>query len=283
VTPSFKSLLAKPVAEAIRASVAARAAKFAAAHGRKPKLSVVIVGDDPGSLIYTNNKRETALKLGMESEIVKFPATATALEVRAAVARLNEDPSVDGILVQRPLPPTFKEEEVLYWVSPEKDVDAFHPENLGRLTLGLPCFRPCTPAGVMEILQHYEIDPAGKTACVIGRSSIVGKPMAALLLNANATVIMAHSRTRNLKELTLQAEILVVAVGRAKMIDASYVRPGAVVIDVGINRDAQGKVVDDVDSVAGSVLSGGAGQLHPWFQLVLRVAVAAVLPVRLLG
>jgi methylenetetrahydrofolate dehydrogenase (NADP+)/methenyltetrahydrofolate cyclohydrolase len=244
-TPTL--LAAKPVAEAIRKNVAERVQKFKSKYNRAPKLTVVLVGEDPGSVIYTNSKGKAAVAAGMEHETVKFPQTASVAEVHAAIRRLNEDPAVDGILVQRPLPPSFKEEEVLYWISPDKDVDAFHPENVGRLALGLPCFQPCTPTGAMEILNHYGISPAGKTACVIGRSPIVGKPMSMLLLQANATVLQAHSKTPDLRALSRQADIVVAAIGKAEMIDSSYLKPGAIVVDVGINRRADGKVVGDVN------------------------------------
>lgn len=237
---------AKPVVEKLRQSTSTRVAAFKAAHGRVPKLAVVLVGENPASVIYTRKKGEAAIACGMEHTSVTFPATATPAEVKTAVDHLNQDPSVDGILIQRPLPKSFKEEEVLYWVSADKDVDAFHPENTGRLSLGLPCFMPCTPAGVMELLRHYDISVAGKTACVIGRSSIVGKPMAAMLLQADATVLHTHSKTADLRRIALQADILVVAAGKPGLIDGSYVKDGAVVIDVGIHRTESGKVVGDV-------------------------------------
>ncbi|MCM2277965.1 MAG: bifunctional 5,10-methylenetetrahydrofolate dehydrogenase/5,10-methenyltetrahydrofolate cyclohydrolase [Oligoflexia bacterium] len=245
-------LQAKPVVEEIQSKTAEKTKAFTAKHGRKPKLTVVLVGENPASVIYTRKKGETAMKLGMESEIIAFPWSATPEQVRATIDRLNGDANVDGILIQRPLPPSFKEEEVLYWVSPEKDVDAFHPINAGRLMLGLPSFQPCTPAGVMEILRHYKINPSGKLACVIGRSSIVGKPMAALLLQANATVLHTHSKTPDLKAICRQADLVVAAIGKPEAIDASYIKEGAVVIDVGINRTESGKVVGDVayDDVA---------------------------------
>ena len=265
---TFTSLLAKPVAEEIKAETRDRAIRFAQARGRKPKLVVVLVGDNPASMIYVSSKGKTADTLGISSETLTFPATATAAEIQAAVSKLNADPHVDGILIQRPLPPAFREEEVLYWVHPSKDVDAFHPENTGRLSLGLPCFIPCTPAGIMELLRFYKIETRGKIACVVGRSSIVGKPMATLLLRADATVLHAHSRTPDLRSLCRQADIVVAAIGKAKMIDASYVRQGAVVVDVGINRDAAGKVVGDVDfeavsQVASAVtpVPGGVGPM----------------------
>jgi len=240
------TLAAKPVTESIKNSVRERAENFHRVHGRKPKLVVIIVGQDPASVIYTTKKRETAIAVGMESETLAFPSSADPKEVESAIEKLNADPRVDGILIQRPLPKNFKEEEVLFWVAPDKDVDAFHPLNTGKLSLGLPCFAPCTPAGVMEILKHYQINPSGKLACVIGRSSIVGKPMATLLLQANATVLHCHSKTPDLRRIASQADILVVAAGKPGLIDASYVQEGAVVVDVGIHRNSAGKVVGDV-------------------------------------
>lgn len=240
------TLLAKPVAQSVQLEVKQRAENFQRQTQRAPKLVVVLVGEDPASVIYTRKKGETAVQLGLAHETLRLPVTSSPNEVKTALQRLNSDPSVDGILLQRPLPKNFKEEEVVYWISPEKDVDAFHPINTGRLHLGLPCLQPCTPAGVMKILNHYQISPAGKIACVIGRSSIVGKPMAALLLQADATVLHCHSRTPDLRRVTQQAEILVVAVGKMEMIDQSYIRKGAVVIDVGIHRNPQGKIVGDV-------------------------------------
>jgi methylenetetrahydrofolate dehydrogenase (NADP+) / methenyltetrahydrofolate cyclohydrolase len=261
-------LLAKPVTETLHARTRARVEEFQAATGRKPKLSVVLVGDHAASVIYTRRKGEAARDVGMEHETIVFSATATPEEVRAVIARLNADPAVDGILIQRPLPSGFREEDVLYWVAPEKDVDAFHPVNAGRLLLGLPCFAPCTPAGVMEILKHYGISPAGKLAAVVGRSSIVGKPMAALLLQANATVLHCHSRTPDLGAITRQADLVVVAVGKAGTLRGEHVKRGAVVIDVGINRTAEGKVVGDADyasvsEVASAVtpVPGGVGPM----------------------
>jgi len=245
-------LLSKPVVEKVHQNVRERSLAFKKKSGRAPKLVVVLVGENPASVIYTTRKGEAALAVGMEHESVVFPGSATPTQVKAAIDRLNADPGVDGILIQRPLPSSFREEEVLFWVAPEKDVDAFHPVNMGKLVLGLPCFQPCTPAGVMVLMNHYQLSPAGKVACVIGRSSIVGKPMSALLLQANATVIQAHSKTPDLAAMARQADILVAAVGKAQFIDASFVKEGAIVIDVGINRTASGKVVGDVlyDDVA---------------------------------
>lgn len=239
-------ILAKPVVERVHNEVAQRVAAFKAKAKRSPKLVVVLVGEDPASVIYTRRKGEAAAKVGMEHDTIKLPATSTPQEVKAVVDRLNADRAVDGILIQRPLPKGFKEEEVLYWVAPEKDVDAFHPTNTGRLVLGLPAFAPCTPAGVMELLKHYNIDPSGKIACIIGRSSIVGKPMASLLLQAHATVIQCHSKTPNLPTVCRQADLVIAAIGKPEFVRADYVREGAVVIDVGINRLESGKIVGDV-------------------------------------
>lgn len=244
---SVTRLSGKPVAEAIQQDVLKRTQAFTAQHGRTPNLCVVIVGEDPASLIYTRRKGEAASALGMSHKTVALSKDATPSQVKAIIDQLNADPGVDGILIQRPLPAGFSEEEVLYWVTPEKDVDAFHPINGGRLYLGLPALQPCTPSGIMRLLAHYNIDVAGKTACVVGRSNIVGKPMAVLLTRANATVIQCHSKTRNLQAMTQQAEILVVAAGKPGLIDEACVREGAVVIDVGIHRTAEGKLVGDVN------------------------------------
>ncbi len=264
----MQRLAAKPVAEKIRQKVRGRAEVFKQKHRRAPKLVVVLVGEDPASVIYTTKKGQVAIELGMEHETVHFPASASIVEVRARIERLNKDPEVDGILIQRPLPKAFPEEEVIYWVDPSKDVDCFHPENVGLLSLGMKGLRPCTPAGVMEILDHYQIPIEGRLACVIGRSSIVGKPMVQMLLQANATVLQCHRKTRNLSELTRQAEILVVAAGVREIVDGSMIRPGATVIDVGIHRREDGKVVGDVQfdsaaAVAGSLtpVPGGVGPM----------------------
>lgn len=239
-------LLGKPVVEILNERNRARIRRFNLENGRPPRLTVVLVGQDPASVIYVRKKGEAAASLGIESETVALAASSTPEQVRLQVERLNRDPNVDGILIQRPLPPTFAEEEVVFWVSPEKDVDAFHPVNAGKLILGLPSLKPCTPSGIIALLDYYGIHPEGKLACVVGRSSIVGKPMAALLLQANATVLHCHSKTVDLKALTSQAEILVIAAGKPGLVDASFVRPGAVVVDVGIHRDSSGRVVGDV-------------------------------------
>jgi methylenetetrahydrofolate dehydrogenase (NADP+)/methenyltetrahydrofolate cyclohydrolase len=264
----MQRLAAKPIADAVKARVTERAQSFEKAKGRKPHLSVILVGEDPASQIYVKKKTETAKKIGLSSETILMSADATAEDVRAKVDLLNQDPAVDGILIQRPLPPGFSEEELVYWVDPSKDVDAFHPENVGRLQLGLPTFKPCTPHGVMKLLEHYRVETRGKLAVVIGRSSIVGKPMAALLLQADATVVQCHSRTQNLEEITRQADIIVAAAGKPLLIGKEHVKAGAMVIDVGIHRKEDGKLCGDVrydelEGIAASVtpVPGGVGPM----------------------
>ncbi len=240
------TLVAKPVTTSIKKSLSERVEKFIKLKKRQPFLSVVMVGNDPASVIYTTKKGEAATSLGLKHQTLVLPENSKPQEVRATIDRLNQNITVDGILLQRPLPKGFREEEVVQWIAPEKDVDAFHPLNVGHLFLGNPKFVPCTPKGVMTLLEHYGINPAGKIACVVGRSAIVGKPLTALLLQAHATTIQCHSKTPELKNLTKLAEILIVAAGKPGLIDASYVKDGAVVVDVGIHRNSSGKIVGDV-------------------------------------
>lgn len=261
-------LRAKPFLEAFYPELETRVKNFKKKSGRVPKLVVVLVGEDPASVIYTSQKGKVATQLGMDHETLRFAGNVSPKEVRERIQKLNEDPSVDGILVQRPLPQSFKEEELIYWISPQKDVDAFHPENVGKVLLGLPAFAPCTPAGIMKLLEHYKIPVAGKVAAVIGRSSIVGKPMAALLTQAHATVIHCHSRTPNIRDLTRQADVVIVAAGKPRLVGKDWLKPGAVVVDVGIHRTAEGTVVGDVqfDAVSNEVkaispVPGGVGPL----------------------
>ncbi len=261
-------LSAKPVTEALSIKTRARVDAFRAKHGRAPKLVVVLVGEDPASVIYTTHKGKAATAAGMEHETVKLAATSSAADVRAVVKKLDADPNVDGILIQRPLPPSFREEEVVYWISPAKDVDAFHPENTGKLSLGLPCLQPCTPSGIVAMLDHYKIHLRGKLACVIGRSSIVGKPMAALLLRRDMTILHCHSKTPNLAAISSQADVVVAAIGKAELIGPEHIKEGAVVVDVGMNRLATGKLVGDVafDAVSGKAsaitpVPGGVGPM----------------------
>ncbi|WP_404932569.1 bifunctional methylenetetrahydrofolate dehydrogenase/methenyltetrahydrofolate cyclohydrolase FolD [Pediococcus acidilactici] len=217
--------------------------------GIVPHLAVVLVGDDPASHIYVRNKKRRAEKLGIQSTVCQFPSSVTEATLLKEIDRLNHDASVHTILVQMPLPPQIDEFKVTLAIDPRKDADGFHPVNMGRLLQNKTDHTPvaCTPRGIMQMLHKYNINPEGKKAVVIGRSMIVGKPMAALLLNANATVTVAHSHTKNLSELTKQADILVVATGIAHFIKANQVKDGAVVIDVGMNRDQNGKLTGDVD------------------------------------
>jgi methylenetetrahydrofolate dehydrogenase (NADP+)/methenyltetrahydrofolate cyclohydrolase len=217
------------------------------AKGVNPGLAVVLVGEDPASKKYVSSKEKTCETLGIGSFPYKLPATATQAEVMALVNQLNNDPKVHGILVQLPLPKGLDEKAVMNAIAPQKDVDGFGPASLGNLVMGTPTFVPCTPFGAMKMLEAYNINPEGKQAVVIGRSIIVGKPLALLLQLKNATVTMCHSKTKNLKEECLKADILCVAIGRAKMITGDMVKEGAAVVDVGINVTPEGKLVGDVD------------------------------------
>jgi methylenetetrahydrofolate dehydrogenase (NADP+) / methenyltetrahydrofolate cyclohydrolase len=212
-----------------------------------PGLAVILVGNNSASKTYVSNKQKTCEALGMHSRLLSFESDLSENELVEAIQSLNKDPEIHGILVQLPLPKQITESKVLAAISPDKDVDGFHPINVGKMMLGQETFLPCTPYGVMKLLEYSGIEIAGKHAVVIGRSHIVGKPMGQLLLQKDATVTYAHSKTPNLKEITLQADILVVAVGRTKMITSDYVKDGAVVIDVGMNRDENNRLCGDVD------------------------------------
>ncbi|KAB2964132.1 MAG: bifunctional methylenetetrahydrofolate dehydrogenase/methenyltetrahydrofolate cyclohydrolase FolD [Thermoanaerobaculia bacterium] len=220
----------------IRSEAAEAAATIRNQAGRAPGLAVVLVGDDPASQVYVGSKRRACEAAGLASFGHLLPADTPAAELFALIDRLNADPAVDGILVQLPLPAHLPTRELLERIDPAKDVDGFHPVNVGRLWIDEPGFVPCTPAGIIEMLRRYDIPLRGRRAVVIGRSTIVGKPMAGLLVRESATVTVAHSKTRDLPGLCREAEILIAAVGRAGLVDASYVAPGAVVIDVGMNR-----------------------------------------------
>jgi methylenetetrahydrofolate dehydrogenase (NADP+)/methenyltetrahydrofolate cyclohydrolase len=215
--------------------------------GITPGLAVILVGNNSASKTYVSNKQKTCEALGMHSRLISFESDLNEHELVKAIHSLNNDPDIHGILVQLPLPKQITEANVLAAISPDKDVDGFHPINVGKMMLGQETFLPCTPYGVMKLLEYSGIEIAGKHAVVIGRSHIVGKPMGQLLLQKDATVTYAHSKTPNLKEITLQADILVVAVGRTKMITSDYVKTGAVVIDVGMNRDENNRLCGDVD------------------------------------
>ena len=218
----------------------------AAALPRKPGLAVILVGDDPASRVYVTSKRRDCEECGFYSEEYALPAQTTQKELLDLVSGLNGREDIDGILVQLPLPKGLDEREVLLAIDPAKDVDCFHPYNVGQLTIGTPVFQPCTPGGVMEMLKEYGIDPAGKRCVVLGRSNIVGKPMALLLLHSHGTVVMCHSKTPDLKELAGSADILVSAVGKTGLVTADMVKEGAVVIDVAMNRNEAGKLCGDV-------------------------------------
>ena len=240
----------KAMSAQIRAELKEECRAFVAERGFAPALSVVIVGDDPASQVYVRNKARACEEVGFGSRVYALPAETTQAELLGLIGKLNADPTVHGILVQLPLPKHLDETALLLAIDPRKDVDAFHPYNVGKLTVGNPTFLPCTPAGVMELIRRTGVDPAGRHCVVVGRSNIVGKPMALLLLAANGTVTICHSRTRDLAAVTRTADILVVAVGRAKFIKADMVKRGAVVIDVGMNRDENGKLCGDVDFAA---------------------------------
>ena len=226
----------KKLAEQVRADVAKGVRDFVAAHGRAPGLEVVLVGEDPASQVYTRNKQKAAAETGIRGVLHTLPATTTTAEVLALLERLNGDETVDGILVQLPLPKHIEEQQVLDAVRADKDVDGFHPINAGLLASGRSGLVPCTPRGSMKLIALAGIDLAGKHAVVVGRSNIVGKPIAQLLLAANATVTIAHSRTNDLAAVCRTADVLVLAVGRPEMVRGDWVKPGATVIDVGINR-----------------------------------------------
>lgn len=212
-----------------------------------PGLAVIIVGNDSASRVYVNNKKKACEYIGIRSEEYALPEETTEEELLALVKKLNEKKDIHGILCQLPLPKHINEETILNSIDPKKDVDAFHPVNVGKIMIGNFDFLPCTPAGVMELIAETGIDLTGKQCVVVGRSNIVGKPQAMLLLHKNATVTICHSKTKDLKEVCKTADILVVAVGRAKMVDESYIKEGAVVIDVGMDRDENGKLCGDVD------------------------------------
>ncbi|MBU5345392.1 bifunctional methylenetetrahydrofolate dehydrogenase/methenyltetrahydrofolate cyclohydrolase FolD [Paenibacillus lautus] len=245
----------KQISEEIRKGIALEVEQLSKQNVR-PGLAVVLVGDDPASHVYVRNKEKACLDLGFYSEVHRLSAESSQEEVLALVDKLNAQESIHGILVQLPLPKHIHEKAVIDAIAVEKDVDGFHPVNVGNLVIGDDSLLPCTPAGVIEMIKRTGIEIAGKHAVVIGRSNIVGKPVSLLLQRENATVTMCHSRTGNMAEIARQADILVVAIGRANMIDASYVKPGAVVIDVGMNRLENGKLAGDVDFESVKEVSG---------------------------
>ena len=237
----------KKIAAEVREDIAARAAAFLAEHGVRPGLAVIIVGDDPASAVYVRNKHKACEQVGFYSEVIEMSADTTMDELLTKIDVLSRDEKIHGILVQLPLPRHLDENAVIAAIPPEKDVDAFHVQNTGKIMLGKFDFVPCTPAGIMKMLEHENIGIEGKECVVVGRSNIVGKPMAMLLLHANGTVTICHSRTKDLASVTRRADILVVAVGKADFISGDMVKEGAVVIDVGMNRREDGKLTGDVD------------------------------------
>jgi len=274
----------KQVAAAVRGEVAARVKELSRT-GRVPGLTVVRVGDDPASAVYVRGKRKACEEVGMRSVEHHLAATTGHDELLALIRKLNADPETDGILVQLPLPKQIDESAVLDAIDPRKDADGFHPVNVGALWLGKPAPRPCTPAGVMRLLDEAKVDPKGKRALVIGRSHIVGKPMAAMLLERHATVTVAHSRTQDLAAEVARADILVAAIGKAEIVKGEWVKPGAVVIDVGMNRKADGKLCGDVEYAeaakrAGAItpVPGGVGPMTIAMLLVNTLELAAGAP-----
>jgi methylenetetrahydrofolate dehydrogenase (NADP+)/methenyltetrahydrofolate cyclohydrolase len=270
----------KQVAAQVRSEVAA-GVKQLTSRGVTPGLTVVRVGDDPASAVYVRGKRKDSEEVGFHSVEHHLPATAAQGELMDLVADLNEDPSVHGILVQLPLPKGLDERAVLEAIDPGKDADGFHPYNVGALSIGLPGPRPCTPAGIMRLLREAGCDPKGKHALVVGRSNIVGKPMAMMLLEAHATVTVAHSRTADLAGEVARADVLVAAIGKPELIRGSWVKPGAVVIDVGMNRLENGKLVGDVEygaaaerAAAITPVPGGVGPMTRAMLLVNTLALA---------
>jgi len=257
----------KKVSSELKAALAQEVQQLTEA-GVRPGLAVILVGEDPASQVYVRNKEKTCVDLGMHSEVHRLPADTPQAELVALIESLNASDAIHGILVQKPLPGHIDEKAVIGAIAVEKDVDGFHPISIGNLLIGDEGFVPCTPAGVIELLRAYDISLEGKRAAIIGRSNIVGKPMAALLIRENATVTVCHSRTANLAEVTREADIVIAAIGRPNMVTADYIKPGAVVIDVGINRLPNGKLAGDVDfesakEVASAItpVPGGVGPM----------------------
>ncbi len=236
----------KQVAKSVREEVAQAVGQFHQRHGRAPSLHVVLAGDDPASAVYVRNKEKFAGQVGLEGKVHRLPASVSEAELLALVRTLNEDPLVDGILVQFPVPEGVRQSEVLRTIDPAKDVDGLHASNVGKLWSGQAGLVPCTPRGCLRLLDEARVELSGKRAVIVGRSNLVGKPVAALLLQRNATVTLAHSRTRDLARVCREADVVIAAVGRAKMLTREHIAEGATVIDVGMNRDEQGKLCGDV-------------------------------------
>ena len=273
----------KALAEKMRAQIREETESLA----RRPTLAVILVGEDPASQVYVRNKEKDCVECGILSQGYRLPAQTSEAQLLELIDVLNENDRVDGILVQLPLPEHISQEKVLHAIRPDKDVDAFHPFNVGKIVTGEQGFLPCTPAGVMALLREYEIDIAGKDCVVVGRSNIVGKPMALLLLQENGTVTICHSKTAHLSEVTVRADILVSAVGKTGFITGDMVKEGAVVVDVAMNRDAEGKlcgdcVFDEVEKKA-SYITPVPGGVGPMTRLVLMQNTLAAADAHLQG
>ncbi|MGE5699503.1 MAG: bifunctional methylenetetrahydrofolate dehydrogenase/methenyltetrahydrofolate cyclohydrolase FolD [Deltaproteobacteria bacterium] len=277
----------KAIGASVRAEVKERAAELIARTGIRPCLAAVLVGEDPASAVYVRNKGKACIEAGMLSRQINLPATTSEKELLELVGQLNADDAVHGILVQLPLPGQIDESRVIETIAPDKDVDGFHPVNAGRLLIGKPGFVPCTPLGILKLLDYEKIELKGKHAVVVGRSNIVGKPAAILLLSRHATVTICHSRTQDLPGVVRSADVVIAAVGKAEMVRGSWIRPGAVVVDVGINRRPDGRLVGDVAfeearAVAGKItpVPGGVGPmtiamlLHNTLEAAVRRAAA---------
>lgn len=236
----------KALSQKMQAELGRKVERLKEQHGIIPGLAVILVGDNPASQVYVRNKERSALEAGFKSETLRLSESISQEELIDIIHQYNEDKSIHGILVQLPLPQHINDKKIILAIDPKKDVDGFHPMNTGHLWSGRPMMVPCTPAGIMEMFREYHVDLEGKHAVIIGRSNIVGKPMAQLLLDKNATVTLTHSRTRNLSEVTKEADILIVAIGQGHFVTKVFVKEGAVVIDVGMNRDENGKLIGDV-------------------------------------
>ncbi|HFU9587819.1 TPA: bifunctional methylenetetrahydrofolate dehydrogenase/methenyltetrahydrofolate cyclohydrolase [Streptococcus agalactiae] len=236
----------KALSQKMQAELGRKVERLKEQHGIIPGLAVILVGDNPSSQVYVRNKERSALEAGFKSETLRLSESISQEELIDIIHQYNEDKSIHGILVQLPLPQHINDKKIILAIDPKKDVDGFHPMNTGHLWSGRPMMVPCTPAGIMEMFREYHVDLEGKHAVIIGRSNIVGKPMAQLLLDKNATVTLTHSRTRNLSEVTKEADILIVAIGQGHFVTKDFVKEGAVVIDVGMNRDENGKLIGDV-------------------------------------
>lgn len=236
----------KALSQKMQAELGRKVERLKEQHGIIPGLAVILVGDNPASQVYVRNKERSALEAGFKSETLRLSESISQEELIDIIHQYNEDKSIHGILVQLPLPQHINDKKIILAIDPKKDVDGFHPMNTGHLWSGRPMMVPCTPSGIMEMFREYHVDLEGKHAVIIGRSNIVGKPMAQLLLDKNATVTLTHSRTRNLSEVTKEADILIVAIGQGHFVTKDFVKEGAVVIDVGMNRDENGKLIGDV-------------------------------------